>query len=290
MLNPLEATARIAENYRRYLLTTFRPRDERWRQEFRDRLSADFPLFKGPFLEAAAPFETGSSVAALIVEPVQGEGGFVVPAPEFLPALKEFCERNGILFVADEVQTAFGRTGRWWAAEHSGIVPDLLVTAKSLGGGLPIGSVTGPREVMDAVHVGGLGGTFGGNPIACAAALAVVRQIEEDGLLDRAERVGTTMLETLRGFRDRFPVVGDVRGLGAMVAMELVRDRERRDPAPEAATAVLQACHRDGLIVLKAGTYDNVVRLLPPLTIDEGLLEEGLGILEKALAAAEPAP
>jgi 4-aminobutyrate aminotransferase / (S)-3-amino-2-methylpropionate transaminase / 5-aminovalerate transaminase len=230
------------------------------------------------------------NIACLVVEPIQGEGGFIVPGPDFLPRLKAFCQDHGILFVADEVQTAFGRSGRWWGIEHSGVEPDLLVTAKSLGGGLPLGSVTGPREVMNAVHVGGLGGTFGGNPIAAAAALAVIRQIEEEGLLERASRIGDTMLRILRGFGERFELVGDVRGVGAMVALELVRDRETKEPATEEATRVLHECHRQGLVVLKAGTYDNVVRLLPPLTIDEGLLEEGLGILEKALAVEQEGP
>jgi 4-aminobutyrate aminotransferase / (S)-3-amino-2-methylpropionate transaminase / 5-aminovalerate transaminase len=231
-----------------------------------------------------------SNIACLVVEPIQGEGGFIVPAPEFLPRLKGFCEANGILFVADEVQTAFGRTGRWWGSELFGVQPDLVVTAKSLGGGLPIGSVTGPREVMDVVHVGGLGGTFGGNPLACAAALAVVDQIEREGLLDRATRIGETMLQALRSLEERSDLVGEVRGLGAMVAMELVADRGTKEPASAAAGHLLRECHRQGLVVLKAGTYDNVIRLLPPLTIDEGLLEEGLGILEKALAGAHQNP
>lgn len=226
------------------------------------------------------------NIACVVVEPVQGEGGFIVPGPAFLPRIAEYCRSHGILFVADEVQTAFGRTGRWFASEHFGIVPDIVTTAKSLGGGLPIGGVTGPAEVMDAVHVGGLGGTFGGNPVASAAALAVIDQIERERLLERAERVGATMLDALRGFADRFPLVGDVRGLGAMVAAELVTDRGTREPDSAAASRVLQEAHARGLILLKAGTYDNVVRLLPPLTIDDGLLTEGLGILEEALAAA----
>ncbi len=226
------------------------------------------------------------SIACVVAEPVQGEGGFIVPAPEFLPRLAEFCEAHGILFVADEVQSGFGRTGRWFASEHFGLVPDLVATAKSLGGGLPIAGVTGPEQVMDSIHVGGLGGTYGGNPVACAAALAAIDQIEREGLLQRAEAIGTSMMAALEGYRDRFDLIGDVRGLGAMVAMELVSDRETKEPAAEATARVIHECHREGLVLLKAGTYDNVVRLLPPLTIDEGLLEEGLGILEKALAAA----
>jgi 4-aminobutyrate aminotransferase/(S)-3-amino-2-methylpropionate transaminase len=225
------------------------------------------------------------NIACIVVEPVLGEGGFVVPAPEFLPAIMEFCRAHGILFVADEVQTGIGRTGRWFASEHFGLVPDIVTTAKSLGGGLPIGGVTGRAEVMDAVHVGGLGGTFGGNPLACAAALEVLDQIGQEGLLERAQAIGKTLMARLTEFEERFQLIGDVRGLGAMVAMELVEDRSTKAPAKEAAARVIEECYKQGLIVLKAGTYDNVVRLLPPLTIDDGLVEEGLSLIEKALAA-----
>lgn len=226
------------------------------------------------------------NIACVVVEPVQGEGGFVVPAPEFLPALAEFCREHGILFVADEVQTGFGRTGRWFASEHFGLEPDIVITAKSLGGGLPIGGVTGPTKVMDSIHIGGLGGTFGGNPLACAAAHAIIDQIDREGLLDRAEAIGKTLIERLTQFQERFPLIGDVRGLGAMVAMELVEDRSTKAPAKESAGRVIEECYKQGLIVLKAGTYDNVVRLLPPLTIGDGLLDEGLSLIEKALSAA----
>ena len=227
-----------------------------------------------------------ATIACVLAEPVQGEGGFVVPAAEFLLRLKEFCEANGILFIADEVQTGFARTGRWFGVEHFGVVPDLVAMAKALGGGLPLGAVTGRADLMDAVHVGGLGGTFGGNPVACAAALAVIDTIREDGLVERARKVGDVMTESLRDMATRFDVVGDVRGLGAMVAMELVKDRDTKEPAKEATARVIEESYRQGLVVLKAGTHDNVIRLLPPLTIDEPLLEEGLGLLEKALAAA----
>lgn len=226
------------------------------------------------------------SIAAVIAEPVQGEGGFVVPAREFLPRLAEYCREHGIVFIADEVQTGVGRTGRWFGIEHFGLVPDVVTTAKALGSGLPIGGVTARADVMDAVHVGGLGGTFGGNPLAAVAALEVIGTIERDGLLDRAERVGGTLLAGLRDLHDRYDVVGDVRGLGAMVAMELVDDRETKRPAQGAAGRVIEECYKQGLIALKAGTYDNVIRLLPPLTIGEDLVEEGLGLLEKAVAAA----
>jgi 4-aminobutyrate aminotransferase / (S)-3-amino-2-methylpropionate transaminase / 5-aminovalerate transaminase len=226
------------------------------------------------------------SVACVIAEPVQGEGGFVVPAPEFLPRLAEFCRERGILFVADEVQTGFGRTARWFGAEHFGLVPDIVVTAKALGGGLPIGGITARADIMDSVHVGGLGGTFGGNPLAASAALEVIAAIEREGLLERAGRIGATITDALSDLQDAHEIVGDVRGLGAMVAMELVEDRGSKRPAKEATARVIEECYRQGLITLKAGTYDNVIRLLPPLTIDDDLLEEGLGLLGKALAAA----
>jgi 4-aminobutyrate aminotransferase/(S)-3-amino-2-methylpropionate transaminase len=226
------------------------------------------------------------NVACLIAEPVQGEGGFIVPAPEFLPRLAEFCRAHGILFVADEVQTGFGRTGTWFGIEHFDVIPDIVVTAKALGAGLPLGGVTARAEIMDAVHVGGLGGTFGGNPLACAAALEVIAAIERDRLLDRARHVGTTLMDGLRELQGRYEVIGDVRGLGAMLAMELVEDRRTKHPATAAAGAVIEECWKQGLITLKAGTYDNVVRLLVPLTIEDALVDEGLGILDKALAAA----
>ncbi|HEX9375450.1 MAG TPA: 4-aminobutyrate--2-oxoglutarate transaminase [Actinomycetota bacterium] len=225
-------------------------------------------------------------VACIVVEPVLGEGGFVVPGQGFLPALAEFARTNGILFVADEVQTGIGRTGRMFGIEHEGVIPDLAVTAKSLAGGLPLGAVTGRADVMDGIHVGGLGGTFGGNPLACAAAIAVLDQVERDGLVERARRIGEVAAERLRDIAERHEAVGDVRGRGAMVAMELVEDRETKRPAKGIATRIIEECVREGVIVLKAGTYDNVIRLLPPLTIDEGLLADGLDVLDKAVAAA----
>ena len=224
--------------------------------------------------------------AAVVVEPLQGEGGFIVPGRGFLPALREFCDEHGIVFVADEVQTGFGRTGRWFGIEHEDVVPDVVLTAKALGSGLPIGGVTARADLVDRIHVGGLGGTFGGNPIAASAALATIDLMERERLPERAERLGERIGSALEGIRERHELVGDVRGRGAMMAIELVEDRAEKTPAKAAASRVIDECYRQGLIVLKAGTYDNVVRLLPPLTIDDGLLEEGLEILEKAVGAA----
>ncbi|GHC75547.1 aspartate aminotransferase family protein [Nocardiopsis terrae] len=222
------------------------------------------------------------NVAALVIEPIQGEGGFIEPAPGFLPALAEFCRANGIVFVADEVQTGFARTGDMFACDHEGVVPDLIATAKGIAGGLPLAAVTGRAELMDAVHGGGLGGTYGGNPAACAAALASLEVIESEDLTGRAREIGELMLDRLRSFADRFDVVGDVRGRGAMIAIELVSDG--RTPDPEAVAQVLRHCHSRGLVLLSAGTYGNVIRMLPPLVIGDELLNEGLNILEEALA------
>ncbi len=225
----------------------------------------------------------GGNVAALVIEPIQGEGGFVVPGAGFLPRLAAYCRDNGIMFVADEIQTGFGRTGQWFACEHEGVVPDLIATAKGIAGGLPLAAVTGRAEVMDSVHVGGLGGTYGGNPVACAAALGAIRTIEEQDLVAAAGRLGELMLPRLRELQARFPVIGDVRGRGAMVAVELVRPGTT-EPDPASTVAVAQACHAEGVVVLTCGTYGNVLRFLPPLVMPEHLLDEGLTVLEKAFA------
>lgn len=227
------------------------------------------------------------NIACLVVEPVQGEGGFVVPAPGFLPRLADYCRDHGIMFVADEVQTGFGRTGRWFGIEHEDVVPDLVTTAKSLAGGLPLGGVTGRAEVMESVHVGGIGGTFGGNPLACVAALAVLDTIEADGLLQRADRIGEILTSRLRDMAERSDLIGEVRGRGAMVAIELVEDRKTKAPAKAATSRLIEECYRQGVVILKAGTYDNVIRFLPPLTIDEDLLSEGLDVVEKALVTVQ---
>jgi 4-aminobutyrate aminotransferase/(S)-3-amino-2-methylpropionate transaminase len=227
------------------------------------------------------------NIACVVVEPIQGEGGFVVPAPGFLRGIAEFCRDHGIAFVADEIQSGMGRAGRWFAIEDEEVVPDLITSAKSMGGGLPISAVTGRADLMDAVHVGGLGGTYGGNPVAAAAALAVLDVIERDDLLARSRALGVTITERLRDMRSRHEIVGDVRGRGAMCAIELVADRATKEPLDgPAGNAILLDCLQNGVIVLKAGTYDNVIRLLPPLTIDDALLNEGLDVLDAALGRA----
>jgi 4-aminobutyrate aminotransferase/(S)-3-amino-2-methylpropionate transaminase len=225
------------------------------------------------------------NVAAVVVEPIQGEGGFVVPAPGFLPELAAWCSSRGVLLVADEIQTGFCRTGDWFACEHEGVVPDLVTTAKGIAGGLPLSGVTGRAELLDSVHAGGLGGTYSGNPVACAAALATISTMAEQDLAGAARRIGETMLPRLRSLRDRYPVIGDVRGRGAMIALELVRPGTR-DPDPQTTKAVAQACHAAGLLVLTAGTHNNVLRFLPPLVMPDHLLAEGLDLLEEAFSAA----
>ena len=227
-----------------------------------------------------------ADVAAVIVEPVTGEGGFIVPPPDFLPALADLCRRHGILLIVDEVQTGFGRTGRFFAVEHAGVEPDLLVAGKSLAAGLPLASVTGRADLMEAPQVGGLGGTYGGNPLACAAALAVIDVLQQHGFLERARAVGTTVLGRFQTMQRRHALIGDVRGLGAMVGMELVEDPETKTPAKAATAAVLAACLERGLLILRSGVYDNVIRILVPLVISDADLERGLDVLDGALQRA----
>ena len=224
------------------------------------------------------------SLAAIIVEPVSGEGGFL-PFPDFyLRKLRELCDEHGIVLIIDEVQTGFGRTGKMFAIEHSGVEPDILITAKSMGGGLPIGGVTGKAEIMDSVHVGGLGTTYGGNPLACAAALATIEAFEENDLLGRANAVGERVMTAMREIQDRHPeFVGDVRGRGPMAAMELVKDRESRAPDKERTQGIIEAAIQDGLILLTAGQYGNAVRTLTPFAITDEELDEGLRILGRAV-------
>jgi 4-aminobutyrate aminotransferase/(S)-3-amino-2-methylpropionate transaminase len=225
------------------------------------------------------------SIAAIIVEPILGEGGFVTPPPEFLPMLQAICRRHGILLIADEVQTGIGRTGAMFACEKFGIEPDILITAKSLGAGLPIGSVTGRAEIMDAPGRGALGGTFTGNPLACAAGLAVIEELRNGRLMERAVELGDRFERRSRQWQKRWAIVGDSRGMGAMRAIELVRSRETREPAKEETEKVVQYCYEHGLLTISAGSYGNVLRILVPLVITGDQFDEGLGVIEAALAS-----
>jgi 4-aminobutyrate aminotransferase / (S)-3-amino-2-methylpropionate transaminase / 5-aminovalerate transaminase len=224
-------------------------------------------------------------VAAVIAEPVLGEGGFIAPPPDYFQVLVDLCHKHGILFIADEVQSGFGRTGAMFASERYGIEPDLIVTAKSLGGGLPLAAVTGRAEIMDAPGPGGLGGTFAGNPVSCAAALAVLDLFERGNLLERANELGARFQTRAREWQSRFPIIGDVRGLGGMQAIELVRSQETRIPATEETKKITQYCYEHGLITIAAGSYSNVIRVLVPLVATKEQIDEGLAVLESALAA-----
>ncbi|RLE15437.1 4-aminobutyrate--2-oxoglutarate transaminase [Candidatus Aerophobetes bacterium] len=223
------------------------------------------------------------NIAALIVEPVLGEGGVVVPPKEFLPRLKEICKENGILFIVDEIQTGFGRTGKMFATEHFNVEPDIIITGKSLAAGLPLSGITGRAEIMDAPHIGGLGGTFGGNPLACRAALAVFSIFEKKNLLFRAQRIGKRVLEKFKEMQEKYYIIGDVRSLGAMVALEFVRNRKTKEPAKEETNLLVRKCYEKGLILMLGGTYGNTIRTLMPLVISDDELEEGLSILEEGI-------
>jgi 4-aminobutyrate aminotransferase/(S)-3-amino-2-methylpropionate transaminase len=222
------------------------------------------------------------NLACVLIEPIQGEGGFVVPAPGFLPAVAAWCREFGVLLVADEIQTGFCRTGDWFACEDEGVVPDLMTTAKALAGGMPLAAVTGRADLVEHVHPGGLGGTYGGNPVSCAAALAAIGMMRTEDLAGAARRIGVTIAAALDSLQASHPAVGDVRGRGAMMAMEVVRPGTT-EPDPRAARAIAQSCHRAGVVVLTCGSYGNVLRLLPPLVIEEGLLAEGLEVLAGAV-------
>jgi len=226
-----------------------------------------------------------ASLAAIIIEPIQGEGGFIVPADGFLPALQAWANEHGVVFIADEVQTGFARTGAMFASEHEGLVPDLVVTAKGIAGGLPLSAVTGRAELFDRVHAGGLGGTYGGNPLACAAALAAIDAYEHGGLVARAAAIGTLLDARLRELRAADARIGDVRGRGAMMAIELVHPGTI-EPDAALTARVAAATHAQGVVLLTCGTYGNVIRLLPPLGISDELLEEGLAVLQAALQAS----
>ncbi len=224
------------------------------------------------------------NLAAVIIEPIQGEGGFIVPADGFLPAVVDWCRANGVVFIADEVQTGFARTGAMFASDLFGIVPDLITTAKGIAGGMPLAAVTGRADIMDATHTGGLGGTYGGNPVACAAAVASIDAFENDGLVERAREIGDVLRARLERMQAADPRIGDVRGHGAMIAAEFV-DPVTKAPDAALTSAVAKAAIAEGVIVLTCGTYGNVIRFLPPLSIDDDLLGEGLDVVAAALAA-----
>jgi 4-aminobutyrate aminotransferase/(S)-3-amino-2-methylpropionate transaminase len=226
-----------------------------------------------------------NNLAAMIIEPIQGEGGFIVPAAGFLPTLVDWCRANGVVFIADEVQTGFARTGAMFASEHEGIVPDIMVMAKGIAGGLPLSAVTGRAEMMDAPQVGGIGGTYGGNPLACAAALATIDSYENDNLVERAREIGAILTERLTALQAGDDRIGDVRGRGAMMAIELV-DPATGEPDAALTSRVAAATHAAGVILLTCGTYGNVIRFLPPLSMPDHLLLEGLQVVADALAAA----
>jgi 4-aminobutyrate aminotransferase/(S)-3-amino-2-methylpropionate transaminase len=243
--------------------------------------SADFAHhLEDAFKRSVAP----ESVAAVIAEPVLGEGGFVVPPRDYFNLLQKICRAHGILFIADEIQSGFARTGKWFASEHFGIEPDLITTAKSLGGGMPIAAVTGRAEIVDAPGPGSLGGTYCGHPASCAAALAAIETIEKDGLLARSTAIGEYFEKRAGGWQKKWPLVGDVRGLGGMCAMELVRNAETREPADAETKEIAKYCYEHGLILITAGTFNNVIRILVPLVVMDEQFNEGLDVLEAALA------
>ncbi|MGZ4372312.1 MAG: 4-aminobutyrate--2-oxoglutarate transaminase [Gaiellaceae bacterium] len=249
--------------------------------------------YRGPSAaEALAALErafittvAAENVAAIVIEPVQGEGGFVVAPPEFLEGVRRICDDNGIVLVIDEVQTGYGRTGKMWGIEHYDVEPDLMTIAKSIAAGLPLSGVLGKAEIMDAPGDSAIGGTYVGNPVAQAAALAVLDVFEDENLVERAGQIGETIRSRMEGWQQRWDAIGDVRGLGAMLAIELVHDRGTKDPAPELATAVVEAASARGLLLLKSGIYANCIRVLVPLVISEGELDEALGVWEDALGS-----
>jgi 4-aminobutyrate aminotransferase/(S)-3-amino-2-methylpropionate transaminase len=223
------------------------------------------------------------NVAAIVIEMIQGEGGFVTPPPEYFPKLQQICRKHGILMIVDEVQTGMGRTGKMFACEHWGIEPDLITTAKSLAGGLPLSAVTGSKEFMNKPHAGGLGSTFGGNPLAVRAALAVLEILIDDGLLRRSEKLGEALLSRFEALQAKHRIIGEIRGKGPMLAMELVRDRQSKEPATEETKKLTQLCYQKGLVLISCGNFGNVLRVLMPLVITDQQLEKGLNILEEAL-------
>ncbi|AGL03202.1 4-aminobutyrate--2-oxoglutarate transaminase [Desulfoscipio gibsoniae] len=227
------------------------------------------------------------NVAAIIIEPIQGEGGFIVPPPEFLPGLRKICDKHGIVLIADEVQTGFGRTGKMFACEHWGLEPDLMTMAKSIASGMPLSGVVGKAEIMNAPDPGHIGGTYGGNPVSCAAALATIDYMQQEKLVERAREIGEKTRARMLEMKEKYPVIGDVRGLGAMNAMELVKNSETKEPAKDEAAAVSKYCMKNGVIVIGAGIFSNVIRTLVPLAITDEQLDRGLDVLEQAVAKCQ---
>ncbi|UCE17003.1 MAG: 4-aminobutyrate--2-oxoglutarate transaminase [Candidatus Bathyarchaeota archaeon] len=219
-------------------------------------------------------------VAAIIVEPIQGEGGFIIPPKEFLQGLRKICDENGVLLIADEVQSGIGRTGKMFAVEHYNVVPDMITLAKSLGGGLPLAAAIGRGDIMDSVHIGGLGGTFGGNPVCCVSGLKTVELAQQ--LLGNTEKLGKLLMSRLQEMYKKYEIIGDVRGIGLMAAVELVKDRKTKEPAKKERNQILTKCHKNGLVIIGAGAHKNVIRFLPPVNISENLLNKGLSIFENA--------
>lgn len=257
------------------------------------RLPGSYPLRDGLDGTAAAKAlitriekEIGStSLAAIVAEPIQGEGGFIVPAPGFFQTLTEYCSTTGALFIADEIQSGFCRTGAWFASEHHGIIPDMVITAKGIAGGMPLSAVTGRADILDSVHAGGLGGTYTGNPVACAAAVAAIEWMQDAVAIELARNIENILYEKLGELQELFPQIVEIRGRGAMVAIEFA-DPETLAPLPELASAVAKYCHQNGVVVLVTGTYGNVIRFLPPLSIPIPALQDGLGVFREALAAS----
>ncbi|MGW0036292.1 4-aminobutyrate--2-oxoglutarate transaminase [Gordonia sp. NPDC003376] len=257
---------------------------------YRDGFGADGVAAARQVISTMSVQIGADSLAAVVIEPIQGEGGFIVPAPGFLPTLAAWCRENGVVFIADEVQAGFARTGTWFASDDEGVVPDLITMAKGIAGGMPLSAVTGRAELMDAVHIGGLGGTYGGNPVACAAALAAIEQMETHDLPARARHIGEVAVGELTSVAEHLaalgkPVIGDIRGRGAMIAVEFIDGDEPAAKIPDAALAkaIAAECASQGVIVLTCGTYGNVIRLLPPLVIGDDLLREGLDVLREAI-------
>ncbi|OGR10268.1 MAG: 4-aminobutyrate transaminase [Desulfobacula sp. GWF2_41_7] len=233
------------------------------------------------------PAET---TAALIIEPITGEGGFITPPPEYFARLRKICSDHGIVFIADEIQSGIGRTGKMFAMEHWGVTPDLVTVAKSLAGGMPLSAVVGKAEIMESAQAGGLGGTYGGNPISCRAALAVLEVFEDENLLERAVSLGEKLKSRFDSIRNEFEIIGDVRGKGPMLALELVKDRKTKTPASAEAKALVKYCYEHGLIILNCGTYGNVIRTLMPLVITDDQMETGVSILEDGLRSLASPP